>query len=203
MADAHAVPANAIEAADTTMRICFGGIVWDEPYLTKHGRNSRRLHREGYPARIFGTNLSKLADPTVSECGPAPSKDGTPVFVRSISYYHHGLKHRDDGPSYTGPNCTCSTGECKRVRVWRQHGELRTDRPYQVTCNEQLWVPRDYRPATVHRNGRLFWPSPAPERYTYWVHASYARPVRLRFRAIAAASSVPGLSNLITWWVDE
>jgi hypothetical protein len=178
-------------------------ILWDEPHLDSSGKKTMRYHREGYPAIIGGTNLIKLADLTVSECGPAPSKDGTPVYVSSVGYHLHGLEHRDDGPYYTKSVCTCSTGRCERLRVWRQHGELRTDRPYRVTCDRQVWVPRDYRPATVHRDGRLDWPVSAPERYTVWVHAGYAQPVRLRFRAIAAASTVAGLSNLITWWVDE
>jgi hypothetical protein len=183
--------------------MCSTHIGWNEPYLDVCGRDSRRNHREGYPALIFGTNLHKLADLTVSECGPAPSKGGASVYIRSIHYFYHGLKHRDDGPCYTEGVCTCFTGRCKRVRVWRQHGEYRTDRPYQVTCNEQLWAPRAYRPTKVRRDGRLVWSSPVPKRYTYWVHAYYAQPVRLRFRAIAAASSVSGLSNLITWWVSE
>jgi hypothetical protein len=178
-------------------------ITWDEPYVDKHGQKPRISHREGYPAFIYGTNLNKLADHTVSECGPAPSKDGTPVYVSRIYYHRHGLEHRDDGPSRTEGACTCSAGSCKRVREWHQHGEPRIDRPCRVTCDKQLWVPRAGRPATVYRNGRLVWLSPAPERYTFWVHASYALPVRQRFRAMASSSSVPGLANLVTWWVDE
>jgi hypothetical protein len=187
-------------------------ISWDEPHFDspdqtqRSGQKWRQIHREGYPAVITGFNLNKLADYTVAECGPAPSKDGTPVNVRSIRYYCHGLEHRDDGPSYTGSNCTCSAdkGNCTRVLEWRQHGENRIDRPFHVSCDMQAWVSRDNRPATVHRNGSLVWSlSSVPERYTFWVHSSYALPVRLRFRAIAASSSVPGLANLVTWWVDE
>jgi hypothetical protein len=178
-------------------------ITWDERSGKDLGHKVFRFHRVGYPAIIGGTNLIKLADLTVSECGPAPSKDGTPVYVSSVGYHLHGLEHRDEGPYYTKGVCTCSTGRCERLRVWRQHGELRIDRPYRVTCDRQVWVPRDYRPATVHRDGRLDWPSPTPERYTFWSHADYAQPVRLRFRAIAAATTVSGLANLITWWVAE
>jgi hypothetical protein len=178
-------------------------ITWDEPYVDKFGQKERRYHREGHPALILGTNLSKLADHTVTECGPAPSKGGTPVYVSGIHYYHHGIRHRDDGPSYTEGVCSCFTGDCKRVREWHQRGEYRTDRPCRVTCERQVWIPRDYRPMTVHRDGKLDWSSPTPERYTYWVHAGYARPVRLRFRAIAAATTVTGLANLTTWWVSE
>jgi hypothetical protein len=183
-------------------------IIWGESYLDKYGHKEIRYHREGYPAMISGTNLNKLADHTVTECGPAPSKDGTPVWVRSIIYYNHGSMHRDDGPSYTDSNCTCSTGSCKctctctKVREWCQYGKFRTDGPCRVTYDKQAWVPRAYRPATVHRDGRLGWSSSVPERYTYWVHTGYARPVRRRFRAIVAASSVSGLANLVTWWVD-
>jgi hypothetical protein len=204
MADAHAVPANAIEAVDTTMRLCPDAtyVYWYEPYLSKRGHENRRYHREGYPALITGTNLSNLADPTVSECGPAPSKDGTPVYVNSINYYYHGIMHRDDGPSYTDGTCTCFTGICKRVRMWGQHGKCPIDRPFRVTCNVQSWVSRTRRPTTVYRDGRLLWPVSTPERYTYWSHARYALPDRLRFRAIASSSSVSGLANLITWWVD-
>jgi hypothetical protein len=177
-------------------------IAWDGPCVDRRGRWPRRYHRVGYPASIFGYDLSKLADYSVSECGPAPSKDGTPVYVRSIGYYQHGRMHRDDGPSYTGYHCACSTGNCLRSRKWYQHGEPRIDRPFCVTCVKQTWTPRACRPTTVHRDGRLEWQSPAPERYTFWSHASYAQPVRQRFRAIAAASSVSGLANLVTWWVD-
>jgi hypothetical protein len=219
MADTRTAPASAIVAADTTTHlhpdpsIVFtvegpeylnkSHIVWIESYLDLYGHKVRQFHREGHPAMIIGTNLDKLADLTVTECGPAPSKDGTPVYVSSIRYNHHGLSHRDEGPSFTGGTCTYPIGRCERVRVWRQHGKCRTDRPFRVTCNEQVWASRTCRPTTVYRDGRLFWPSSAPERYTFWVHGNYSLPVRRRFRAIAAASSVPGLANLLTWWVDE